>query len=46
MTIAPALHVLLAMPVLAGAAEGHFAAWEPPKYLSEEIRAGFRSLRT
>jgi pimeloyl-ACP methyl ester carboxylesterase len=25
---------------------GHFAAWEQPKYLSEEIRAGFRSLRT
>src|SRR5262245_11579443 len=24
---------------------GHFAAWEQPKYLSEEIRAGFRSLR-
>jgi len=25
---------------------GHFAAWEQPKYLSEEIRAGFRSLRS
>ena len=25
---------------------GHFAAWEQPKALSEEIRAGFRSLRT
>jgi pimeloyl-ACP methyl ester carboxylesterase len=25
---------------------GHFAAWEQPKFLSEEIRAGFRSLRT
>ena len=25
---------------------GHFAAWEQPKLLSEEIRAGFRSLRT
>jgi pimeloyl-ACP methyl ester carboxylesterase len=25
---------------------GHFAAWEQPKYLSEEIRAGFKSLRT
>jgi pimeloyl-ACP methyl ester carboxylesterase len=24
---------------------GHFAAWEQPQYLSEEIRAGFRSLR-
>jgi pimeloyl-ACP methyl ester carboxylesterase len=24
---------------------GHFAAWEQPKFLSEEIRAGFRSLR-
>jgi pimeloyl-ACP methyl ester carboxylesterase len=24
---------------------GHFAAWEQPKYLSEEIRAAFRSLR-
>jgi pimeloyl-ACP methyl ester carboxylesterase len=24
---------------------GHFAAWEQPKYLSEEIRAGFKSLR-
>ena len=23
----------------------HFAAWEQPKFLSEEIRAGFRSLR-
>ena len=25
---------------------GHFAAWEQPQLLSEEIRAGFRSLRT
>jgi len=25
---------------------GHFAAWEQPKLLSEEIRAGFRPLRT
>ena len=25
---------------------GHFAAWEQPKFLSEEVRAGFRSLRT
>ena len=25
---------------------GHFAAWEQPKFLSEELRAGFRSLRT
>jgi pimeloyl-ACP methyl ester carboxylesterase len=24
---------------------GHFAAWEQPMFLSEEIRAGFRSLR-
>jgi pimeloyl-ACP methyl ester carboxylesterase len=24
---------------------GHFAAWEQPKLFSEEIRAGFRSLR-
>ena len=24
---------------------GHFAAWEQPKFLSEELRAGFRSLR-
>jgi pimeloyl-ACP methyl ester carboxylesterase len=24
---------------------GHFAAGEQPKFLSEEIRAGFRSLR-
>jgi hypothetical protein len=24
---------------------GHFAAWEQPKYLSEDVRAGFRSLR-
>jgi pimeloyl-ACP methyl ester carboxylesterase len=24
---------------------GHFAAWEQPQILSEEIRAGFRSLR-
>jgi pimeloyl-ACP methyl ester carboxylesterase len=25
---------------------GHFAAWEQPKFLSEEMRAGFRSLRS
>jgi pimeloyl-ACP methyl ester carboxylesterase len=25
---------------------GHFAAWEQPKLLSEEIRTGFRSLRS
>jgi pimeloyl-ACP methyl ester carboxylesterase len=25
---------------------GHFAAWEQPKLLSEEVRAGFRSLRS
>jgi pimeloyl-ACP methyl ester carboxylesterase len=25
---------------------GHFAAWEQPKFLSEEIRACFRSLRS
>ena len=25
---------------------GHFAAWEQPKLLSEEIRAGFKSLRS
>jgi pimeloyl-ACP methyl ester carboxylesterase len=25
---------------------GHFAAWEQPQLLSEEIRAGFRSLRS
>ena len=24
---------------------GHFAAWEQPKFLSEEMRVGFRSLR-
>jgi len=24
---------------------GHFAAWEQPQYLAEEVRAGFRSLR-
>ena len=24
---------------------GHFAAWEQPRLFSEEIRAGFRSLR-
>ena len=24
---------------------GHFAAWEQPKFLSDEIRTGFRSLR-
>jgi pimeloyl-ACP methyl ester carboxylesterase len=24
---------------------GHFAAWEQPKLLSEELRADFRSLR-
>ena len=25
---------------------GHFAAWEQPTFMSEEMRAGFRSLRT
>jgi len=25
---------------------GHFAAWEQPRLLSEDVRAGFRSLRT
>ena len=25
---------------------GHFAAWEQPQLLSEEVRAGFRPLRT
>ena len=25
---------------------GHFAAWEQPQFLSEEIRVGFRSLRS
>lgn len=25
---------------------GHFAAWEQPQLLSEDVRAGFRSLRT
>ena len=24
---------------------GHFAAWEQPQLLAEELRAGFRSLR-
>jgi pimeloyl-ACP methyl ester carboxylesterase len=24
---------------------GHFAAWEQPKIFTEELRAGFRSLR-
>jgi hypothetical protein len=24
---------------------GHFAAWEQPQLFSEELRAGFRSLR-
>jgi pimeloyl-ACP methyl ester carboxylesterase len=24
---------------------GHFAAWEQPRFLSQEVRAGFRSLR-
>ncbi len=24
---------------------GHFAAWEPPRLSSEELRAGFRPLR-
>jgi hypothetical protein len=24
---------------------GHFAAWEQPQLLSQDIRAGFRSLR-
>jgi pimeloyl-ACP methyl ester carboxylesterase len=27
-------------------AGGHFAAWEQPKVFSEEVRAGFRSLRS
>jgi hypothetical protein len=25
---------------------GHFAAWEQPQIFSEEVRAGFRPLRT
>ena len=25
---------------------GHFAAWEQPKFFTEELRAGFRSMRT
>jgi pimeloyl-ACP methyl ester carboxylesterase len=25
---------------------GHFAAWEQPELFSQEVRAGFRSLRT
>ena len=25
---------------------GHFAAWEQPQLFSEEVRTGFRSLRT
>ena len=25
---------------------GHFAAWEQPKLFSEEVRAGFRTLRS
>jgi len=25
---------------------GHFAAWEQPELFSEEVRAGFRSLRS
>jgi pimeloyl-ACP methyl ester carboxylesterase len=25
---------------------GHFAAWEQPKFITEELRLGFRSLRT
>jgi hypothetical protein len=28
------------------AAGGHFAAWEQPQIFAEEVRAGFRSLRT
>jgi pimeloyl-ACP methyl ester carboxylesterase len=24
---------------------GHFAAWEQPEFLTQEMRAGFRSLR-
>jgi len=24
---------------------GHFAAWEQPKLFTEELRAGFKSLR-
>jgi len=28
-----------------GAKGGHFAAWEQPQLFSEEVRAGFRSLR-
>jgi pimeloyl-ACP methyl ester carboxylesterase len=25
---------------------GHFAAWEQPELFTDEVRAGFRSLRT
>ena len=25
---------------------GHFAAWEQPQLFAQEVRAGFRSLRT
>jgi hypothetical protein len=25
---------------------GHYAAWEQPQLFSEEVRAGFRSLRS
>jgi pimeloyl-ACP methyl ester carboxylesterase len=25
---------------------GHFAAWEQPQIFSDEVRAGFRSLRS
>jgi len=30
-------------PLLKG---GHFAAWEQPKFITEELRLGLRSLRT
>ena len=30
----------------ANVVNGHFAAWEQPKVFSEELRAGFRPLRT
>jgi pimeloyl-ACP methyl ester carboxylesterase len=39
-----AFHKLIYFHV--AAAGGHFAAWEQPQIFAEELRAGFRSLRT
>ena len=47
--LAPRSWTKLAFPNLIyysrASAGGHFAAWEQPQVFSEEVRAGFRSLR-